>query len=146
MNLLASAIAFAASKHIDQVDKGGKAYILHPLRVMNRLKTDDQELMAIAVLHDVIEDCGVSPDDLRAIGMTERVVSAVMVLTKVKGESYEEFISRVLMNHDAMLVKVEDLFDNLDVSRLECLYQPDIDRIRKYILAIRVINGVLNGR
>lgn len=59
MNILAKAIQFAADKHSNQTDKGGNAYILHPLRMMMRLRTTDEELMAIAVLHDTVEDCGV---------------------------------------------------------------------------------------
>lgn len=129
MSLLAKAIQFASEKHVNQVDKGGNAYILHPLRIMMRLHTSDEELMAIAVLHDVVEDCGVTFDDLLAIGMTERVVSGVRALTKQVGVSYEQFIERLANNHDALLVKREDIRDNSDVTRLKGVTEKDIARM-----------------
>ncbi len=72
---VAAAIAFAAAKHVDQTDRAGQPYILHPLRVMMAVDTD--EARRVAVLHDVVEDCGVSLDDLRALGYPEREVAAM---------------------------------------------------------------------
>lgn len=140
MNMLATAIAFASTKHQDQLDKGGNPYILHPLRMMMRLRTDDQELMAIAVLHDVVEDCKVTYDQLRDIGMSERVIDGIKCLTKISGESYDQFVDRVLLNRDAMLVKREDLRDNSDITRLKGLTEKDKERINKYMIAYHRIN------
>ena len=67
-NILASAIALAAKGHEQQVDKGGHAYILHPLRMMMQLRTTDEELMSIAVLHDVIEDTDITFNTLTTLG------------------------------------------------------------------------------
>lgn len=139
MNLLAIAISFAAEKHIGQVDKGGAPYILHPLRVMSKLNTNDQELMAIAVLHDLIEDCGVSPVQLRNLGMTYRVIAGVEHLTKKPGWTYEQFIERVLENPDATLVKIADLKDNMDVSRLKTITTKDVERLNKYAAALALL-------
>ena len=55
MSDLQSAIQIAVSAHAGQTDKGGNPYILHPLRVMQSLKTTDE--MIVGVLHDVVEDC-----------------------------------------------------------------------------------------
>jgi (p)ppGpp synthase/HD superfamily hydrolase len=63
---VAAAIAFAATKHVNQTDRAGQPYILHPLRVMAAMDTD--EAKRVAILHDVVEDCGVTLDDLRALG------------------------------------------------------------------------------
>jgi len=144
MNILAKAIMFASEKHVDQLDKGSRAYILHPLRMMMRLRTNDDELMAIAVLHDVVEDCKVSFDDLRHMGMTQRVIDGVKSLTRQNGETYEQFIDRVALNHDAMLVKREDLRDNSDITRLKGISQKDIDRMSKYMSAFRKLDSLLN--
>jgi len=144
MNILAKAIMFASEKHVDQLDKGSRAYILHPLRMMMRLRTNDDELMAIAVLHDVVEDCKVSFDDLRHMGMTQRVIDGVKSLTIQNGETYEQFIDRVSLNHDAMLVKREDLRDNSDITRLKGISQKDIDRMSKYMAAFRKLDSLLN--
>jgi len=132
-NILGSAITVAAVAHFDQTDKADKAYILHPLRMMMRLRTDDEELMAIAVLHDVLEDneeC--TTKELRDAGMTERVIAGVVALTRNPSESYENFIKRCALNPDAKRVKREDLRDNSDITRLKGLRKKDFDRLEKY--------------
>ncbi len=145
MNILAKAIQFAADKHSNQTDKGGNAYILHPLRMMMRLRTTDEELMAIAVLHDTVEDCGVSFDDLREFGMTERVIAGVKALTKQAGETYEQFIDRLEGNRDALMVKREDLRDNSDLTRLKGVTEKDVTRMQKYMKAFKRIEFLLNS-
>ena len=132
MNMLASAIAIAAIVHEEQEDKGGKPYILHPLRMMMRLRTNDEELMSIAVLHDVVEDSEWTFDDLRRSGFSERVIRGVDALTKEGNESYEDFIKRCAINPDAKIVKREDLRDNSDITRLKGLRQKDFERLEKY--------------
>lgn len=143
MNILAKAIQFAADKHSDQTDKGGHAYIMHPLRMMMRLRTSDDELMAIAVLHDVVEDCGVSFDDLRTFGMTERVISGVRALTRQNGETYDQFIERLAGDRDALLVKREDLRDNSDLTRLKGVTEKDVARMQKYMRAFKRVDALL---
>jgi len=145
MNILAEAIRFASEKHSKQTDKGGNAYILHPLRLMLRLRTNDDELMAIAVLHDVVEDCCVSIDELREIGMSERVVSGVSMLTKRNGETYAQFIERLANNRDVLLVKREDLRDNLDLTRLKVVTEKDIARTLKYTNALKRVEALLEA-
>lgn len=66
---LALAVKIAAEAHLNQVDRGGKPYILHPLKVMHYLKTDDMELMVIGVLHDVVEDSDITCQDLLDMGV-----------------------------------------------------------------------------
>jgi (p)ppGpp synthase/HD superfamily hydrolase len=144
MNILARAIQFAADKHADQTDKGGNAYILHPLRMMMRLRTSDEELMAIAVLHDVVEDCGVSFDELWDFGMSERVVAGVKALTRQAGETYEQFIERLADNRDALLVKKEDLRDNSDLTRLKGVTEKDVARMQKYMRAFKRVEALLS--
>lgn len=145
MSLLSRAIQFAAYHHLDQLDKGGRAYILHPIRIMMRLRTNDEELMAIAILHDVVEDCSVTYDDLREIGMTERVIQGVMALTKLPGESYKQFIDRLAGNRDALLVKQEDLRDNSDLTRLKGISEKDVARMQKYMQAFQSIEQMLRS-
>ncbi|MDO8415194.1 MAG: hypothetical protein Q7S87_03160 [Agitococcus sp.] len=143
MNILAKAIQLAALMHVDQTDKGGHAYILHPLRMMMRLRSSDEELMAIAVLHDVVEDCDVSFDDLRSLGMTERVISGVKALTRQNGETYPQFIERLSDNRDALLIKREDLRDNSDLTRLKGVTEKDVSRMQKYMTAFKRVEELL---
>ena len=145
MNILAKAIQLAADKHSEQTDKGGNAYILHPLRMMMRLRTSDEELMAVAVLHDVVEDCGVSFDELLAFGMPERVVTGVKALTRQAGETYEQFIERLAGNRDALMVKREDLRDNSDLTRLKGVTEKDVARMQKYMKAFKRVESLLEA-
>jgi (p)ppGpp synthase/HD superfamily hydrolase len=131
-NMLASAIAFASDKHKDQFDKAGMPYILHPLTVMSFLDTDDLELMCIGVLHDVIEDCGVTFADLYAIGMSERVVFGVKGMTKVSGESISEQFARLVQNIDIIKTKLADLRHNMDPRRMKGVSPKDQARNDAY--------------
>jgi (p)ppGpp synthase/HD superfamily hydrolase len=138
---VATAIAFAATKHVNQTDRAGQPYILHPLRVMAAMDTD--EARRVAILHDVVEDCDVSLDDLRALGYPEREVKAIAALTKRADEhqDYAKFITRVLRNPLAAKVKLADIEDNLDVTRLKKLGPKDFQRLAKYHAARRRLLG-----
>jgi (p)ppGpp synthase/HD superfamily hydrolase len=131
---LERAIAIAAMAHAGQVDKGGAPYILHPLKVMMRMNTLEERI--VAVLHDVVEDCGISLDDLRKEGFSEEVLSAIESVTKVPGESYEDFVERAALNPIGRLVKLADLEENSDLSRIASPSWEDLERIEKYRRAI----------
>lgn len=132
--LLGKVLVLATNAHAGQFDKGGKPYILHPLAVMALLNSDDEELQCIALLHDVIEDTKTTWIQLREIGCTDRVINAVDALTKMPGQSYDEYKEKVFSNKDAMLVKMADLRHNTDIRRLKGVSQKDIDRLAKYNL------------
>jgi (p)ppGpp synthase/HD superfamily hydrolase len=129
---LSLAVKLAAEGHLNQTDKGGKPYILHPLKVMHYLKTDDMQLMAIGVLHDHGEDCGGTSEQYRSLGFSERVIRGIDLLTKKDGISDDEYIAAIKMNVDAVKVKLADLRHNTDVRRLKGLSDKDLLRMRKY--------------
>lgn len=131
-HMLAKAIAFAPEKHMGQFDKGGMPYILHPLKVMHYLKSDDLELMSIAVLHDVVEDTDVTYADLESLGMSERVIAALRLLTKVPGQTLEDYVAGIKTNKDAIHVKLADLRHNSDIRRLKGITEKDMERMKKY--------------
>ena len=130
--MLDKMLVLCTNAHHGQFDKGGRPYILHPLRVMSFLKTDDEELQCIALGHDVIEDTKTTYADLRAAGISERVITGIRALTKVPGETYEEYKERVFACRDAMEVKACDLRHNSDIRRLKGVTEKDIARIAKY--------------
>ncbi len=130
--LLGKVLVLATNAHEGQFDRGKNPYILHPLKVMHYLKTDDEELQCIALLHDVIEDTKTTWKDLEEIGCTERVINAVRALTKMPGQSYDEYKEGVFANVDAMRVKLCDLRHNTDIRRLKGITDKDIERIAKY--------------
>jgi (p)ppGpp synthase/HD superfamily hydrolase len=130
--ILAKAIALASEKHMGQFDKGGMPYILHPLKVMHYLKSDDMELMAIAVMHDVVEDSDVTFTDLYSMGFSIRVVETLRLLTKIKGQSHREYVDGIKTNKDAIAVKLADLRHNSDIRRLKGITDKDVARMKKY--------------
>jgi (p)ppGpp synthase/HD superfamily hydrolase len=136
---LERAIAIAATAHEGQVDKGGNPYILHPLKVMLRVTTPEERI--VAVLHDVVEDCGISLDDLRKEGFSEVVLTAIESVTKVPGESYEAFVERAAQNPIGRVVKLADLEENSDLSRIAQPSWEDLERIEKYRRAIGVLRS-----
>ena len=128
---LARAIYVATKAHKNQFDKGGKPYILHPLHLMNQLMFDVQ-LATIAVLHDVIEDSRYTFAELHNMGFSERVVTAVALLTHAPNESYDEYIHDITTNYDAIRVKRKDLEHNSDITRLKGVRPKDLERLEKY--------------
>jgi (p)ppGpp synthase/HD superfamily hydrolase len=130
MATLERAIAIAARMHAGQLDKAGSPYILHPIRMMMRMTTA-VEMMA-AVLHDVVEDTSTTLEDLRREGFSEELVEAVDCLSRRTGETYEAFVARVAANPTAVRVKLADLADNMDLTRLGEVRQKDLDRLLRY--------------
>ncbi len=130
--MLAKAISLAAKVFQGKKDKAGKPYILHCLRVMNGVDQDDEQLMQIAVLHDVVEDSDMTIDDLKDMGFCARVIIGVGLLTHNKEEQYDSYIKRIAMSSDAKAVKLADLKDNTDITRLKGLRQKDFERMEKY--------------
>jgi (p)ppGpp synthase/HD superfamily hydrolase len=140
MATIERAIALAAKAHEGQVDKAGAPYILHPLRVMLRVKTTEERIAA--VLHDVVEDTPVTLEMLRAEGFSEAVVNAVGALTKREGEDYAAFVRRAASDPIARNVKLADLADNSDLSRIAAPTAKDYERIEKYKKAIAEIEAL----
>ena len=130
--MLASMLHIATTAHHNQFDKGGNPYILHPLKVMHYTKSDDEEIQCIALGHDVIEDTKTTFQDLRDAGMSGRVIAGIRALTKMPGQTYEEYKQVVFANKDAMVVKMADLRHNTDIRRLKGITEKDIARMTKY--------------
>ncbi|MDR3482089.1 MAG: GTP pyrophosphokinase [Burkholderiaceae bacterium] len=139
MSILEQAIALAVSAHTGQVDKAGAPYILHPLRLMLSLQTEPERI--VAVLHDVVEDCGVSLEDLKMRGFSAEVVAAIEAVTRRTGESYEDFVLRAAANPIGRRVKLADLRDNSDLGRIDQPSDEERRRVEKYQRPIRLIEG-----
>jgi (p)ppGpp synthase/HD superfamily hydrolase len=130
MGTLENAIKIAAQAHQGQKDKAGAPYILHPLRMMMRLKTEAE--MITAILHDVVEDTDWTIEKLREKGFSEEVLEAVECVTNREGESYEQFIERAGKNPIARQVKIADLEDNMNIQRIGEISPKDLERLEKY--------------
>lgn len=135
MNMLAKAIQIAATAHLNQVDKGGKPYILHPLWVMDKVRHLGEDYMIVAVLHDVIEDA-VDPmeiyNDLIKEGFNQNIMYSLRLLCHDDDMSYEDYIKAISTDPIARAVKLRDLEHNSKITRLKGLRKKDFDRLEKY--------------
>lgn len=141
MSTLERAIAIAADAHAGQRDKGGAPYVLHPIRVMLRLDAETDKIAG--VLHDVVEDSDWTLEKLRQEGFSAEVVTAVDHLTRREGETYEAFVHRAGTDAIAARVKVADLEENMDLSRIPEPNNRDRARLRKYELALSILRQTL---
>ncbi|MCW6037278.1 HD domain-containing protein [Spirulina subsalsa FACHB-351] len=127
---LEKAIALAQQCHAEQVDKAGKPYIDHPLRVMAALSSLEEKI--VGVLHDAVEDSDLTLDQLRDLGFSDPVIQALDAITKRPGEDYEAYLRRVMGNAIALSVKIADMTDNMDMSRIPHPTAKDYRRLQKY--------------
>lgn len=139
--MLDKAIIIAAKAHQGQLDKGGKSYILHPLRVMLSCKEEAEQICA--VLHDVVEDTTITLGQLKIEGFSKEILEVLDCLTKREGEDYFHYIERVSKNKIACRVKLADLNDNMDLTRITNPTQKDKKRVEKYQQAKEKILDVL---
>ena len=130
MATLERAIELAVTHHRGQRDKAGHPYILHPLRVM--LACQGEEAQMVAVLHDLLEDTPLTPEDLRREGFSEFVIEGVESVTRQPEEVYEDFVLRAKAHPLGRAVKLADLEDNMDVRRLAALTDKDLHRLQRY--------------
>jgi len=135
--LLNKAIKIATKAHKKQTDKYDAPYLGHVFRVMNAGKTIDEKI--VGILHDVVEDNPDYPIEyLREKGFPEHILEAVECLTKREEEhlDYDAFITRIEKSPLAIAVKLNDLRDNMDLTRCkELLQEKDLKRFNKYLKA-----------
>ena len=136
--LLAKAVTIALEAHKEATDKAGMPYTGHIMRVMQAGRTYDEKI--VGVLHDLVEDTHWTFDKLLEEGFPTYIVDALRCVTKISDdEPYEEFIKRVKTNPLAVAVKLNDLTDNMDIRRLPDLTDKDVQRLRKYLQAYRLL-------
>jgi (p)ppGpp synthase/HD superfamily hydrolase len=99
---------------------------------MHLLGDADEETRCIALGHDIVEDCDVTFAQLRELGFTERIIDGIRALTKIPGETYDEYKAKVKANPDAVRVKIADLTHNTDIRRLKGVAAKDMARMEKY--------------
>lgn len=131
------AIEIAAEAHREQTYKAGAPYLLHPLRVMMSLETNDERI--VGILHDVVEDGpGWTFERFEEEGFSPTVLDALRLVTKRpedEGDSeavYVAFVRRAKGNKIARRVKT-----NLNASRLSALTEKDMRRMNRYLAALR---------
>jgi (p)ppGpp synthase/HD superfamily hydrolase len=137
---LERAIEIAVEAHKGDLDKGGNPYVLHPLRMMFTVRTEEEKI--VAVLHDVIEDAvGWEFERLEKEGFSAVVIDALRSVTKItEDEDYDAFVERAMSNPIGSQVKIADIKGNLDVTRIGELAEKDMKRLNKYKRALARLN------
>lgn len=133
-NLIYKALEIVTTLFDNTVDKGGNPYMLHIIYVYSHVNSIEEKV--IALLHDVIEDKEVSKDDLLEVGFPEKIVNDVVTLTRVKPIDYKDYIDNIIKkgSREALNVKLADLENNMDLSRIKNPTVEDIDRVkRRYV-------------
>ena len=130
-NLIYKALEIVSVLFKHDIDKGGYPYILHLLYVYRHVYTIDQKV--IALLHDIIEDKNISDLDLLDIGFPKNIVNDVKLLSRKKGTDYNKYIDSIIKtgSYDALCVKLADLKNNMDMSRIKNPTVSDYERIEK---------------
>lgn len=128
--LLVTAIEIATQSHTHQVDKAGQPYIDHPLRVMKAGQTLPEKI--VGVLHDAVEDSDLTLAELAEAGFPEEILAAIDAITKREHEPYNTYLERVMANGIALRVKIADMTDNMDISRIAHPTEKDWMRLEKY--------------
>ena len=136
MTKLALKLCFEA--HKEQTDKCGIPYVFHPFHLAEQMT--DENAVAVALLHDVVEDTDVTLEDLREAGFTDQVVEAVALMTHSPDVPYMDYVAAIKTNPIARAVKLADLRHNSDLTRFDRELTPwDIARAEKYANAIRLL-------
>ena len=132
MDMVTAAEQLATRAHAGQTDKAGRPYIDHPRRVAARVHdtTDRPDAVAVAWLHDVVEDTPVTLEQLRDLGFTETVIRSVDALTRRPDEG-DAYYRRVAADELARIVKLADIWDNTHPDRTSLLAPADAERLRR---------------
>jgi (p)ppGpp synthase/HD superfamily hydrolase len=125
----------------DKTDLAGQPYISHLNRLEEKLKNKNEEIIMVALLHDLLEDCPDWNKEVLGCFFIKSVVNAVDAITKRKGEKYEDYINRVQANRYATIVKIADLQDNMNITRLKEITDKDVIRLKKYLSAYQFLTG-----
>lgn len=110
------ALNAAKKMHGDQMRKDGERYIDHPIKVASELlalQMDTDELLATALLHDVLEDCNVTGIELISkFNINENIVNNLNILNK-KGKTTDFYYNEISKNKVCSLVKISDRCHNV---------------------------------
>ena len=140
---LEKAIRLASKVHKGQVDRMGRPYILHVMRVMMRGR--DPEEQVLGALHDVLERSDLTRSYLQEKGFGEVILIALEHISRNKGETYEDYIDRVLENDLASRVKLHDLADKMDLRGKAQLENGDVKRFNRHLAAYHKLKEKLVG-
>ncbi len=133
------ALCLMFDAHKDQVDKSGIPYVFHPFHLAEQMNTEEETI--VALLHDVIEDTDISAEQLKALGFSDNIINAVVLLTHDKTADYFDYVKKISSDPIAKAVKIADLRHNSDISRLDHVDEKAVKRIEKYKQALAILTA-----
>lgn len=131
------ALKLSFEAHKEQLDKSGMPYVFHPFHLAEQMP--DEDCTVVALLHDVIEDTEYGVEDLQALGFSDTVLTALMLMTHEDDTPYLDYVAVLKANPIARTVKLSDLKHNSDLSRLSVVTDKDLQRVEKYKKAIQLL-------
>lgn len=133
MSNLATAIALSAQGFRFKTDKAGEPYIMHCFRVMNNPRCNTDVRKILAILHDTVEDKIFTLEQLQGYGFNMEILGKLKLLTHNSNiQTYDDYIKLIATDEDCVAVKLSDLEDNSQITRLKGLGKKDFDRMEKY--------------
>ena len=133
-----TAKAWAEKLHRGQTDKAGQPYIGHPTRVAGRLEQPEEQV--VGWLHDTVEDTGLTLEEA-AEQFGPETAAALDAVTRRAWEDWDDYLLRVKANPVAAQVKISDLIDNSNLSRIPHITMKDVKRQEKYNKALQFLMG-----
>lgn len=131
------AMRIAYDAHHGQVDKGGLPYIFHPYHLAEQM--EDEISCCAALLHDVVEDTGVTMEDLEKEFPSE-VIEVLKLLTHREDVPYFDYVRSIRTNPIAVKIKLADIAHNSDQSRCPGLTPEQLAYFRdKYAGALAIL-------
>lgn len=135
LNLRDCCVKLARIVHTGQLDKAGAPYIQHPLRVAD--KANNVLMYCAGVLHDVLEDgkhLGITKEFLiEELMLPVVLVNLIDSLSRREGESYNDYLQRVIWDYNASKIKMDDCVDNANVIRFSQPTLSDYKRACDYL-------------
>lgn len=122
----------------DHKDKGGEPYIHHCYRVAEGAEVLWVGSYMTGFLHDVVEDTSITFEDLYNLGVDNLTIERLKVLTRRPKQNYDNYIlnikrfSKRFNDPVVLAVKIADLNDNLNLSRLPDWNNHCLERVEKY--------------
>ena len=136
--LTKKALKLCFEAHKNQTDKSGMPYVFHPFHLAEQM--DDEISTVCALLHDVIEDTSLTPNDLQQMGFPQEVLNVLALLTHDESVPYMEYVKSIGKHPIAKKVKIADLLHNSDSSRLDSVDEKATERNKKYQEALCFLN------
>lgn len=149
INKTGEMLYLCVTAHHNQFDKGGNPYAWHPIAVRNIALSilgcagspeDREAVECIALGHDLIEDTGITYEYLKD-RFGYRIARGIQILSKDKNTSNDDYIDGIILNTDALIVKMADYRHNSDIIRLKGVRPKDMKRMEKYARNYRTLEA-----